>query len=172
MLTSPYELTLIVLGLGTMLVSLRNPRGIAWVLLILADLIATTAYWKSGNVYGEVITGTTDFAVAYSIYALGKFKWEMWLCRLFLTSVLVSLVYLGLHGFGITFIDQDTYSSFLELINWAAFLLIGGTAAFQLFGSKDVLGDTYLLRHWRRRLSFLVVPPLRENEAYSRGRSV
>ena len=171
MSTSPYEFSLIVAAMATVLVSLRNPRGVAWVLLITADLIATTAYWKSGQFYGEVITGGFDIGVAFSIYALGLFRWEMWLCRLYLTSFLVSLLYLGLHGLSISFIDQDTYSSGLELINWMAFLSIGGVSAFQLFGTKDVLDHAYVFRPWRRRLSFLVIPPFREAETHPSGRS-
>lgn len=167
---SPFEFWLIVGGLCVMLVSFRNPRGAAWIMLILADLIGTTAYWKAGLPYGEVITGGADALVCLGIYFAGKFRWEMIVYLLFQASFMVSLIYLGLHTFGIIAIDQDAYSSVLEAINWLAFLAIGGNSALQLFGRNNV-DLPYFSRPWRRRFSALVFPAYREARAYSPRRS-
>ena len=160
---SAYEVALIYAAMATVLISLRNSRGVAWVFLITADLIASTAYWKAGYPYGEVFTAACDATICLGIYFAGKFRWEMWLYRLYLASFGWSLVYLATRAF----VDQDTYASGLEVINWVAFLSIGGISASQLAGRHNVLG---LSGNWRRRFPAFVSPVLREDGAYQTSR--
>ncbi len=159
---SAYELALIYGAIAIVLISLRNSRGVAWVFMITADLIASTAYWKAGYPYGEVFTAACDATICLGIYFAGKFRWEMWLYRLYLASLGWSLVYLAVRAITLDLVSQDTYASGLEFINWIAFLSIGGISASQLAGRRDVLG---LFGNWRRRFPAFIHPILREDGA-------
>ena len=142
---SIYELSLIVCAAIVAMISRRNPRGVAWVAAITADLIATTAYWRSGLPYAEVFSGLNDAAICFGTYFIGRYRWEMWLWRLYQTSVLINIVYLACHFFGVGSVTQDVYSTLLEVVNWTAFLSIGGISA-QWIGAVDAVA----YRPWRR----------------------
>jgi len=104
--------------------SWRDPRGIAWIAAGSASFIATAGYEAAGYPYHPIVTGLFDAGVCILIYLFAAFRWEMWLYRIFQTSVLVSL----LRATG--WIDSHTaYIVALEACNWAAIFVIGGTAA-------------------------------------------
>lgn len=103
--------------------SWREPRGIAWIIAGAASFIATDSYEAAGWPYHAIVTGFFDAGVCLLIYFFAAYRWEMWLYRIFQTSVFVSL----LRASG--FIDSHyAYIVALEVCNWAALLVIGGTA--------------------------------------------
>lgn len=128
---SVFELALIIGAAITAIISRRNPRGVAWVAAITADLIASTAYWRADLPYAEVFTAMCDASICFGIYFIGRYRWEMWVWRLYQVSLLISFLYLGVHVFGLSSVSQDDYSSLLEIVNWIAFLSIGGISIRQ-----------------------------------------
>jgi hypothetical protein len=143
---SGYEVSLILGSLVVALMSRGNPRGIAWIAAITADLLASTAYWRADLPYAEVFTGLCDAAICFGIYFIGRYRWEMWLWRLYQGSVLISILYLGAHVFRVPSIDQDVYSSMLEAVNWIALISIGGASVLQKAGPPSVVAFS----PWRR----------------------
>ena len=151
---SIFELSLIIGAAVTALVSRGNPRGVAWVAAITADLILSTAYWRADLPYAEVVTGCCDALICFGIYFIGAYRWELWLWRLYQVSVLISFLYLATHVFGLSSVSQDIYSSMLEAVNWIAFLSIGGISMLNRTGPSNAPA----FRPWRRlRASWLTL---------------
>lgn len=138
---SSYEVALLLAGCAAYVVSAlcRSARGQFWIAVILADLVASTAYWRAGLPLADAATAACDFVVALLVYVLGRYRWELWIMLLYWTSMLVSFVDLAAR------MNHDAYSSVLELINYVAFATIGVTASFQRSG-RGVRGAD---RSWR-----------------------
>lgn len=143
---SIYEISLIIGAMLTALLSWGNPRGVAWIAAITADLMLSTAYWRAELPYAEVVTGLCDASICLGIYFVGRYKWEMWLWRLYQASVLISILYLAVHVFQVPSIDQDVYSGMLEAVNWIALVSIGTASILQVTGPSNVVA----FRPWRR----------------------
>lgn len=77
----------------------------------------------------SLIAGGCDALVCVAIMMFGQEQWERpWLFRLMLTSVAVNLVYSSGLILGYPPVpDQNTLGIILEIINYLALLLIGGT---------------------------------------------
>ena len=146
--------------------SWRNPRAILWVVLAAVDFAISTVYWRSGLPYAEGVAGACDAAVCLGIYFAARQRWELWIWRLFQTSVAINFLYLAGNIGIFTPIDHEVYSSALEAINWLTLLLIGGMAGAQWIGAsiasahrpwspRGVLHRTLMaLRHQRRETPF------------------
>lgn len=144
-----------------------NPRGILWVLTAAASFAASTAYWRTGLPYAEGVAGICDAAVCLSVYFIGRQRWEMWIWRLFQTSVAINFLYLAGNIGIFAQIPHDTYSIMLEAINWMTLLLIGGMSTMQRIGFSDgsahrpwdrVRVALHSLREERTEPSFLRAP--------------
>lgn len=127
----------IALALGAflvILVSLKDNRALLWVTVGVASFVVSTAYYRSGGPYPTAITALCDASVCLAIYRYWRERWEFYLFILFQGSVLVSLAYLaGLIG------PHWAYVAVLEVINWAALVVIGGTRIVRLI--RDAVGD-------------------------------
>lgn len=128
---SIYQTAILILALIAILVSWGNWRAIGWLVAGQVSIAVSVAYWKTGWPYGELIAGLCDASVCLMIYALGRYRWEMALWRLFQTMVLVNLIYLSSRLGLIPAIDHDAYSSVLEILNVVIIFLAGGSAALQ-----------------------------------------
>ena len=158
------------LGIGAIVVSLiswKNPRGIVWIWVAALSYINATIAWRMNLPYAEAITGMGDACFCLAIYFGGRYRWEGALWRIYQTSVAISIFYLAgnIHVFPvIAKVDHVVYAVLLELCNWLALLVIGGTGALQWFGASNVRADrvgNYLraarmaIRKVRRTPSFL-----------------
>lgn len=144
---SVYETTLLLVATAVLVLSILagNHRGAAWVVAIVADLMLSTAYWRADLPYGDVVTALCDFTVCVMVYCLGRYRWELHLFLLYQFSMLVSVIDLGAMIWAPAWIDHDTYSSVLEVVNYIAFFMIGGVSSFAFSDRLDVA----VFRPWR-----------------------
>lgn len=121
---SEFQLALLIGLLITGLISSKLPRAWLWLACGAASFIVSTAYARYGLPHSPAFTLAGDAAVCLAVYFFGVERWEIsGIYRIFQLSVLISLFRLS----GII-ADQWLYIVCLELLNWAALLLIGGTA--------------------------------------------
>lgn len=144
---SDYELYMLMVGTACFVLSLvaGNQRGMVWIAAICCDLIVSTWYWRAGLPFADAVTGTLDFSVCAAIYCFGRHQWELHIWLLFQLSMLASIADAGSVLFAGAGIDHDAYSAVLELINYLAFILIGGVSSYALAGRRNI----GLYRPWR-----------------------
>lgn len=137
---SIFEVAQLMFATAVLLLSLfaGQVRGAAWVLAIVLDLAASTSWWTHGLPQADLFTAGCDFAVCILIYLFAAHRWELWLFRLYMVSVLVSIIDLAANIWAPGWLDHDTYSIALEVINYAAFMTIGGTAGYAFNDRFDV----------------------------------
>ncbi len=132
------DLTLLIGAVLVAGLSWRNPRGILWIGAAALSYINASIAWRLHLPYAEAITGLGDATVCLAVYFWGRERWEMWIWRLFQSSVAVSIFYLA-GNLGIFYaISHDAYSIFMEAVNWLLLLLIGGIAVLQWIGASNV----------------------------------
>jgi len=132
------DISLLIGALIVGALSYRNPRGLLWIVVAGLSYINASIAWRLGLPYAEAITGFGDAGVCLAVYFGGRERWEMWIWRLFQTSVAISLFYLA-GNLGIFYAwPHDAYSILMEAVNWLLLLLIGSTAALQWIGAFNV----------------------------------
>lgn len=122
-----------------------NRRALAWLLVGVIDFIVCAVYQQVDPqiVPYPMFTGLVDASVCLGIYLLGRYRWEVWLFRVFQLSVLFSVLRL------FEIIDTTyTYVAMLELANWLALFVIGGTHLLRHVNGLGLLGDP---ARWRLR---------------------
>lgn len=150
---SEYDLALAI-GLAVALgLSIGNLRAWAWLLAAAASFVASTIYWRLGLPYAPFFGGLCDAAICLAVYFFARYRWEMWIWRLFQASVAVNFYYLGaLYGLWGN-LGHNAVSAILEFINWIALLFLGGSGIFERVGSADVFYAAH--RPWSRVLRFV-----------------
>lgn len=137
---SEFQLALLIGAIITAAISKRLPRAHLWILAGAASFVASTAWARYGMPYPPAFTLAADSAVCLLIYFFGKERWEDKTYTIFQLSVLVSLVYLAgpieIGGVVIT-MSHWLYVVMLEICNWAALAVIGGTALFDMAKAGD-----------------------------------
>ena len=78
-----------------------------------------------------------DAVVCAALLRWGDQMWEMWLCRLFQTSLLAGILYLFNNIFGLGLIDHTFYSIVMEVIMGSALLTVVGVGAWHWNGLTD-----------------------------------
>lgn len=131
------DISLLLAALIVAAVSWKNPRGILWIGVAALSYINATIAWRLSLPYAEAITGIGDTAVCLCVYFAARFRWELWIWRLFQASLGVSVVYLAANIHVVPPIDHTFYSVVLEGINWLLLLLIGGVSAGQWIGAAN-----------------------------------
>ena len=148
-----FQIALLIGAIFVSLISLHIPRAHIWILAGGASFVASTAYARFGLPYPPAFTLACDAAVCLSIYFLCSERWEEWLFRVFQLSVLVSLIYLAgpltVGGFTIT-MSHYLYVVMLELCNWIALFLIGGTAVGEWVRRHEDSARIYRTGHLHR----------------------
>ncbi len=152
-----FQLALAIAAVGTVILSSNIKRAGLWVIMAGISFIASTVYEAYNFPHPPFFTALCDASVCLMIYFIATRKWEMWIYRIFQCSVLVSLCYLmGVIG------PHYAYIVALELLNWGALFVIGGTAVLQWIGARgghrSILGlnprgnirDTYLTLQSKR----------------------
>jgi MFS family permease len=144
-----FQLALLIGALATGALSWQLERAWLWIAAGAASFIASTAYARYGLPMPPLFTALCDAAVCLLIYGLARQMWEVRLYQCFLASVLVSIVFLALSIFTPEAASRYLYVTLLEAINWAALLLIAGTALMQWIGDHGGYPDLSSGRHVR-----------------------
>ncbi len=138
-----WELALLI-GAGlTAVISISDRRALLWLALGAADFAITTTYARHAIplMPAAFVTGMIDSSVALLLITFAQRRWERALGYIFQGMVLVSFVRLtGLLA------DHFVYVVTLELANWAALLVIGGSAIARLvdaFLARSARGGTF-----------------------------
>lgn len=116
------QIALVIGAIITALISWHLPRARIWLLAGAASFIASTAYARFGLPHSPAFTLSCDAAVCLLVYALASEEWHLRIFDIFRLSTLVTL----LHMFGVIETHYLWIVS-LELLNWAAMLLMVGT---------------------------------------------
>ncbi len=128
-------------------ITARLPRAHYWLLAGGGSFILSTAWARYDLPYPPAFTLSCDAAVCLLIYFFGREKWEEHVYKIFQLSVLISLVYLAgpieIGNITIT-MNHWLYVVLLELSNWAALAVIGGTAIMDRIGANENGAG-----HWR-----------------------
>ena len=125
-------------------------RPAFWVLAIVIDLALSTTWWTHGLPYGDVFTAGCDFTLCVLIYIFAANLYERWVFILYQCSMLVSIIDLGASIWAPGWLDHDTYSSALEVINYLAFVILGGVSGFA-FNNRF---DSRAFSAWPRFLGY------------------
>ncbi len=135
-----------------MVLSWRLPHAFMWICIGTVNAVACDIFYSYNLPYPAAFTLALDALMCLTIHWFAKEKWESGLYIIFQFSVLMSVFHLG----GLIN-DDDAYRLALELCNWAALLMIAGTA--MLGGIRD----RAFYRSWRSYFSgayrYLRSPP-------------
>jgi hypothetical protein len=119
-----FQISLLIGLVITGAISSRLPRAWLWLACGAASFVFSTAYARYGLPHAPAFTLACDSSICLAVYFFGVEKWEIsGIYRIFQASVLISLFRLSN-----IIVDQWVYIVALEILNWAALLLVGGTA--------------------------------------------
>lgn len=122
-----FQNALLLGALGAALLCRKDRRALAWIAVGVGNFVLTSFYEAKGMPWHPAFTGFVDASVCLAIYFFGRFRWEMRLWNVMQLSVLVSILRM------VGVIDTHyAYVVALEVCNWLAILVIGGTRALQL----------------------------------------
>jgi len=124
----------LLLALGA---SFGNWRAWSWLGAAAVSYATSTMYWRTGLPHPAFIGGIMDALICLGIYFFGRFRWEMWVWRLFQFSLLVNLIYLGATFGGTGSQLHNAYAVTLEAVNWLALFWIGGNGLAQAIGAAN-----------------------------------
>jgi hypothetical protein len=128
----------IALALGAAVAALicivaRRWRGLIWIGAGLASFVVSTWYARQELIFAPGMTGFCDALVCFAIFGFADEKWERYVGWAFIVSVAASTFYLadwiGPHW---------AYIAFLEVLNWLALCVIGGTPILEW--TQDAVG--------------------------------
>lgn len=112
-------------------------HGVFWIGAGCASFIFSTWYGRQDFLFPSAVTALCDVLICFAIYVFAIERWERYVFRLFQLSVLASIAYFaGWIG------PHSSYVIALELINWLALGVIGGTPILEWL--QHARGD-----HWR-----------------------
>lgn len=158
-----FQTALLVGAAFVALVSWRLDRSLLWIAVGALSFVASTAWSRFGWPMPPLFTACCDAAVCLTIYAYARQAWEMILYKLFLISIMISIVFVGFTIFPPKMAPHAIYITLLEGVNWLALLLILGTAAMQRIkahgGRSFRLGRRVVL--WAERTLFSPKTPHR-----------
>lgn len=144
-----FQIALLVGATIVAILSWRLDRSLLWIGMGALSFVASTAYARYQLPMPSLFTACCDAAVCLTIVKYGRQAWELILYRVFQSSVLISIVFLGFTIFAKSG-SSPAYVALLEAVNWIALLLIMGTAAMQRVkangGASFYLGRRVVLR--------------------------
>lgn len=171
-----YHYALGSLALFVLLLSWRVPRCGKWIFLLAASYLVSVLYYRSGwGIYGPpgpVMAFLCDAALFLVIREAHEEKWEM---RGLGTVVAVMIALNFVMSFSVITgyppaIPHDVYSSFLEVLNAAYLVIIGGVGLGDLIGVGDERHD--LARDRRRGLSGAILDATKKARAPSHAKKM
>lgn len=113
-------------AVAVLALSWHEVRARYWIAAMAVNFTLCTLYQSSGLPHYPFVVGLLDAGLCLTIYFVGAYRWEMALYRIFQGSVLVSIL-----RFSDLIETQYQYVTALEIVNWLALLVIGGTAIAQ-----------------------------------------
>ena len=142
----PYDLPMIIAAVLAFIASSHIPRAWRWIIFGAASIIASRLYWAAELPHPSFVAAMCDALVCIAIDKWAREEWEQKLYRVFQAQVLVNLIF---HvGIGTQFIHAIS----LEILNWTALGIIGGTSAMDWVRRHGSFSGSY----WRDRVSGLV----------------
>lgn len=122
-------------------------RSFFWIAVGASAFVMTTAWNRFDLPEAYFFAGVVDTFVCLLLYFIACYKWEMIIFKLFKFSIIISLFMVMLstttvssyvESLGILSLASihTTYIICLEVINWAALFVIGGTGVADYIGSK------------------------------------
>jgi hypothetical protein len=139
-----WQVSLLIGALLTLCYSTQVTRAWLWIGIGTLSFVASTMWARAELPSPPFFIMLCDTAVCLTIYTFATRQWEIWLFRIFQGSVLLSIF----HVFG-GVQSQYFYVAFLEAFNWAALLLIAGTATIQMVGAGN---GNHFGRRWSGRV--------------------
>lgn len=123
------------------------PRALQWLVLLTLSFIASTLWWDSGFSYPAMFAGLADTFTVLIMQRLAQQKWEMRLANAVHLMIFINFTWqtpgafhylfgdIAVH-FGVS--EKFLYGALLDVGNWLALLVIGGTAAVQMAGNHGI----------------------------------
>jgi hypothetical protein len=143
-----YQAALLIGATVGFLISGSLPRARLYVVAGALSFAATSIYWGLGLPFPPWFSILADGAVCLLIYHVAQEPWELRLWRIFQGMILINLLFfMGAIG------PHSAYIIALELMNWAALILIAGTS---LLSGVSVNGDSFNSR-WSPYLRWAAV---------------
>lgn len=151
-----FQLAILIGAVLTALFTWHLPHARIWIALGAVNALACNIFYAYNLPYPAAFTLALDAVMCLTIHWFARERWELGLFVIFQFSVLVSILHLA------SVIDgDDTYRLTLELVNWAALLMIAGTAILGGAGGH-VLYDRWD-RYIRRAYFYLRSPPSKDH---------
>lgn len=147
--------SLLIGALLTVAVNYNSPRVAMWVCFAAANFTITYLYFSVAPWWlpHAALTGFADILLALAINTYRVNRWELWVQRCYMFSVLVSVAFLF-----DAIPSQAAYAEALEGCNWIALLVMGGHGMLSIVDERDVgamVGGRPLGRRVHRARTFL-----------------
>lgn len=142
---TPLYVALLACSLAVVAVSHFDHRTIAWLGAAQASFWISVLYWDLGLPYGEGFGAVTNITVIGLLCRYALYRWELWVCAIFVTMIGVDLLYNFGKVFPMVRIEDRTFSIALFLLNALLVLTVGLVGAFRIYGSE--FGGS--MRPWR-----------------------
>lgn len=151
-----FQIAIAIAALLVCAVSYKLPHSWLWIGLGTASVVACNSVFAYNFPYPAAFNLAADALMCLTISWYAREKWESVLYRIFQFSVLVSIIRMWMGAD-----SEDTYRLALEFCNWAALLMIAGTAVLGGAGGRAFLGT------WRSRFRsayiYLRRPPAKDH---------
>lgn len=155
---SAYHIALGIAALVALALAYKTPRAVLWIGLLATSFVVSVAYLRhyeavqAHNIdmvrslqfsYAEwlppsIIAAVCDATICIAIRYIGREKWETrWLYGVMLVMVATNLVYASgvILRFPPMLPSQDILGIWLEIVNYLALALIGGTGVLDRLGA-------------------------------------
>lgn len=126
-----FQISMLLGAAITALISIKLPHAFMWICLAGANAVVCDLFYAYDLPYPAAFTLACDCLLCLSIHWLAEERWEIGLYVIFAVSVSISLLHMWVLA------DAYLYRMLLEICNWAALLLISGTAIVGRVGSSD-----------------------------------
>ncbi len=166
-----YQSTLLIAAGFVAAVAWSLPRAIVWMALMALSFVASTMFWEAHAIdsgffiYPAMFAGLCDTVVVLTMHKHAVLRWEMRVANVIHGMIFVNVAWQipGLFhwAFGglaawIGVSEQFLYGALLDLGNWLALAIIGGTAVIQMgwrhHGSRSRRAIGWLLGPIRHHL--------------------
>jgi len=125
-----YHITIAMVAVLSAVACRGDRRAFFVVVLCAINYLSTVLYVRFGMIYPVVFAGFCDALCAATIYCTAKYRWELLAERLFLSMLLINIIY----GFSTVYSSPNPllYQFALELVTVLVFLFAGGQRILNL----------------------------------------
>jgi hypothetical protein len=144
-----FQFALLLGALATAAIAHDDRRALLWIAAGALNFFATALYQAHPfpQIPHAFVTVVADGILVGLLSRYGRYRWEAWVRRAFMLSMLFSILYLS-HAIGTRYV----YVTSLEVCNWLALLIIGGTRIARLIDERMDISFVGLhpRRYWGR----------------------